>query len=152
VVIFRLNREINLPASLKNSLHGPYPPGAFGSLGNFSLNKQLFLYDNPILDFDPIKPTADRDNCFLGEIRSDNPAAHALDNIPLDHRVPIRLRPLTPRGTTAVLGTVYLRHPRMALARVHPDSATGYYNQVASHDALTELRKIGCQATVLDAP
>lgn len=150
VVVFRLNRRITLPARLKNSRHGPYPPGAIGPFGNFSLNGERFLYDNPIYAFDPVDRTNDRDNCFLGEVRADDPSIHALDKIPVGGHVTVRLRPLTPRANTAVLGITYLRHPPITSMRVRPDTETGYSNEVASRTAARQLAAIGCHATVLD--
>jgi hypothetical protein len=153
VLIFRLNREIHLPERLRNARSGPYPPGARGSWGNFTLDGEDYLYDNPVLPLDPVDRTNDHDNCFSGEIRSDDPTTRRLDRIPLGGHVRVRLRPLTPKpggSADAILGIIYVRDLRMLSMRVKPDAATGYYNQVASRSARTRLARIGCAETALD--
>ncbi len=144
VLVFRLNRP---KLRLKKRA-----PGALLYLGNFSIGGLKFLYDNPIFSFDPIDGTPDRDNCFIGEVTSDVPSiVHQLNAIPLGTRVRVRLRPVTPGdGRGAVLGTAYVRHPRLLPMRVKADDTTGLEDQVQSRGALDEVRRIGCSATVVD--
>jgi len=141
-MIFRLNR----PHPRHDLDDPPLPPGARDVIGNVSLANLRYDWEYSIFNFDADGP--DRDNCFVGYVRTDVPGTvRALDRVPDLGRVRVRLRLLTPRSRrTFAYGPLYLRRPRLLAMRVEP---FGPHDKVTSVAAYRELQRIGCSATVL---
>jgi hypothetical protein len=123
-LIFRLNRD---PYRKRDGYGVVRDPR-----GNFSLfGTVAFYFDVPI-------ERLEIRNCFIGYIDAERTGFIArLDALSLGARVPVRLRPLTPKPNgTSVLGRAYRRNPRLL--------STDY--ALASPGA-RELRRIGCPIT-----
>ncbi len=127
-LIFRLNRDPYKQRDGYAVVHDPR--------GNFSLfGSVAFSFDFPI---ERLEIT----DCFIGYI--DAEATYFVDKLnalSLGARVPVRLRPVTPKPNgTSVLGRAYRRNPRLL--------STDY--ALASPRARASVRRIGCPVTDLD--
>lgn len=127
-LIFRLNRD---PFKKRDGYGVVRDPR-----GNFSLFDSIaFTFDAPI-------ERLEIPGCFIGYVDAEHTGFVArLDALSLGARVPVRLRPVTPKPNgTSVLGRVYRRNPRLL--------STDY--ALASPGASAKLGRIGCPITDLD--
>jgi hypothetical protein len=160
-LIFRLNRPApRFPNDPKDPAAGPIlPDGARIALGNYTIEGFTFDAYTSIFDDDPVLAT-DRDNCFMGNLSTENrdisdpDIFHRLDKIPNRGIVHVSLHPLTYRPDgSPTFARRYVRTARMIPTRVRSDTRLRYdYGNtllITSPAALKALKRIGCYATDL---
>jgi hypothetical protein len=168
VVVFRLNRPHPRFPHDPSDRDGlvPLPDGAFEELGSYTVDDYAFAYpDSGIFDFDSPYGPPDTDNCFAGELTTDDRRDHAatlqrLDALPDGAPVRVVLRPLTyaSDATSPRFARRYVRHARVRTTRTKPftdapylDSPgnRGLYLRITSPGTLRALRRIGCANTLI---